>query len=74
MRIYPIVLVTQLEPTTATATGAPDPYKRKVNTKLLPVRNKGDEYYIERILGKRILWGKTHYLIKWVDWGNEYNV
>ena len=66
--------VAQLKPTTATATGALNLYRRKVNTKPPPVRNKGDEYYIERVLGKRMLQGKTYYLIKQADWGNEYNV
>ena len=59
----------QLKP--ATANSAPDPYGRKVNAELSPVRNEGHEYHVERVLGKRMLWGKLHYLTKWADYGNE---
>ena len=74
MRIHPVVSVAQLEPSAATTAGAPDPYGRKINAEPPPVWNEGDEYQVERVLGKRMLWGKTHYLIKWANWGNEHNV
>lgn len=72
MRIHPVISVAQLEP--AASNTSQDPYGRKINAEPPPVRNESDKYQVERVLGKRKMWNKTHYLIKWADWGNEHNV
>lgn len=71
MRIHPIISVAQLEP--AASNTSKDPYGRKINAEPPPVRNESDKYQVERVLGKRKLWNKPHYLIKWANWGNEHN-
>lgn len=72
MRIHPVISVAQLEP--AATNTSQDPYGRKINAEPPPVRNESDKYRVERVLSKRKMWNKAHYLIKWADWGNEHNV
>ena len=74
MRIHPVISVAQLEPATATAAGASDPYERRVNIEPPPVHNEGDDSEVGMIMGKRITRGKPEYLLHWKDWGHEHNV
>ena len=65
MRIYSIILIAQLEP--ATIIVDLDPYRRKINIKLLLIRNKDNlsKDKVERVLEKRIIAKeKIKYLIK----------
>ena len=68
MNIYLVVSIAQLEPTSLDE----DPYARPRNINppyVVEIENK-----IEVLLKKRVLRGKTQYLVKWKGYSNEYNV
>ena len=82
IRIYLVISIAQLEPVISILDL--NQYRRKINLKLPLVINKnninkdkgkdGKLYNIKRVLNKRITKDKFWYLIKWKDYGNEYNV
>ena len=65
IKIHPMVSFAQLEPVPS----EPDPYQRLRNIPLLLVNEndklEDDEYYVERIIDKKMVRDKPQYLIKW---------
>ena len=73
MKIHPVISVAQLEPALSA-----DPYHRQWNPEPPPVTDQepekpGKPYELERLLEKKTMYGKPHYLVKWKDYGNEHN-
>ena len=71
MKIHPVVSIAQLEPKVP----GHDPYGRNTPEPPPVITEDGEhEYTIERLLDRRTRYGKLHYLVKWLNYGNEYNV
>ena len=74
MRIHPVVSIAQLEP----VPDGSDPYHRPFNPEPPAVTDTepekpGKPYELERLLEKKTMYGKPHYLVKWKDYGSEHN-
>ena len=73
MKIHPVISVAQLEPAPTTS----DPYNRLRNTAEIAIRNRDDleedEWFVERLIDKKISSNKAHYLVQWSDHGPEHN-
>ena len=78
MKIYSVIFVAQLEPSTAITAETSDSYKRRINIEPSSIFNEGDKVEkdeLKRIKSKRS--GRNErleYLIKWKDWDNKHNV
>ena len=72
MRIHPVISIAQLEPKVPGI----DPYGREQNHEPPPVITEDGEreYTVERLLDRRAMYGRVHYLVKWANYGNEHNV
>ena len=71
MRIHPVISIAQLEPCPGH-----DPFNRPRPDSAAPVFVDGDDeksYEIETIVGKRLVNGKKQYLLKWMDYGHQWN-
>ena len=70
IRIYPVISIALLEPT---------PKIPEFFSPIRPIKpplmvEKRDNFEIEHILRKHMLWKKIQYLVKWFDYRDKYNV